>query len=180
MHPSHSPKCLHGYAVSARGARRLRLQLTDPWSAYQMAVDTAIPARITNGTLNTFSVVPAVIIQTKDVASAIQKGIGSPWRGILTDSTFARIRLDESRISGIPDEFADFKTAPGPVDDKVWEDAIYPAGVGRSMDPAIAHSAFDGVYSSGIKDPHEIGRIRGKAAEAILNRFADTTGLERD
>lgn len=42
-----------------------------------------------------FSVDPQIIVQSKELASDITKGIGSPWRGVLMDSTWERILQDE-------------------------------------------------------------------------------------
>lgn len=129
MHRSTGPMCLHGYALTATGARRLLAALLDPWSAYSTAVDLVIPSLLhiqsrhpafnpsaglsparldvasptANGTdrrapsplINSFSVVPPLIVQRKDGPSDLQSGTGSRWRGLLRDSTVERIRRDE-------------------------------------------------------------------------------------
>lgn len=95
LHQSSVPLCLHAYALSAKGAEQLLSLLLNPWSAYQTAVDTAVPSFMVFGLLNSFSVEPPLIIQRKDGPSDIQEGIGSKWRGLLADSTVERIARSE-------------------------------------------------------------------------------------
>ncbi|GAA6032944.1 hypothetical protein JCM8097_000059 [Rhodosporidiobolus ruineniae] len=92
LHRSTVPLCLHAYALSSLGATNALSLLLNPWTAYQTAVDTAVPSFISFGLLNSFSVEPPLIIQRKDGPSDIQDGIGSKWRGLLMDSTVERIR----------------------------------------------------------------------------------------
>ncbi|GAA5865052.1 hypothetical protein JCM8547_007695 [Rhodosporidiobolus lusitaniae] len=112
LHRSTVPLCLHAYALSNSGASRVLSLLLNPWTAYQTAVDTAVPSFISFGALNSFSVEPPLIIQRKDGPSDIQAGIGSKWRGLLMDSTIERIR----RANG----------------EEVWED-VYDE---NALDPA--------------------------------------------
>ena len=95
--------CLHGYALTARGAHRLLSHMLDPWSAFSTAIDLVIPSllRIQSSRvkspprlLDSFSVVPPLIVQRKDGPSDLQRGNGSKWRGLLRDSTVERIRRD--------------------------------------------------------------------------------------
>jgi hypothetical protein len=95
LHQSSVPLCLHAYALSNKGARTLLSLLNNPWTAYQTAVDTAVPSFVMFGLLNSFSVEPPLIIQRKDGPSDIQAGIGSKWRGLLADSTVERIAKSE-------------------------------------------------------------------------------------
>lgn len=95
LHRSTVPLCLHAYALSAKGAERALSLLLNPWTAYQTAVDTAVPSFISFKLLDSFSVDPPLIIQRKDGPSDIQQGIGSKWRGLLMDSTVERIRRAE-------------------------------------------------------------------------------------
>ncbi|GAA6003047.1 glycosyltransferase family 25 protein [Rhodotorula paludigena] len=95
LHRSTVPLCLHAYALSAKGAQRALSLLLNPWTAYQTAVDTAVPSFISFKLLDSFSVDPPLIIQRKDGPSDIQQGIGSKWRGLLMDSTVERIRRAE-------------------------------------------------------------------------------------
>ncbi|GAA5823508.1 hypothetical protein JCM5353_006286 [Sporobolomyces roseus] len=112
LHRSTVPLCLHAYALSSSGARRLLSLLLNPWTAYQTAVDTAVPSFIQFELLKSFSIEPPLIIQRKDGPSDIQKGIGSKWRGLLMDSTVERIRKAEG--------------------EEVWEDVFDP----EALDPA--------------------------------------------
>lgn len=95
LHKSSVPLCLHAYALSAAGASHLLSLLENPWSAYQTAVDTAVPSFIQFGLLNSFSIDPPLFIQRKDGPSDIQAGVGSKWRGLLMDSTADRVRKME-------------------------------------------------------------------------------------
>ncbi|KWU43897.1 hypothetical protein RHOSPDRAFT_6876, partial [Rhodotorula sp. JG-1b] len=97
LHRSSVPLCLHAYALSAHGASHLLSLLSNPWSAYQTAVDTAVPSFIHFDLLNSFSVEPPLVIQRKDGPSDIQLGTGSKWRGLLMDSTADRIRRAEGK-----------------------------------------------------------------------------------
>ncbi|GAA5938215.1 glycosyltransferase family 25 protein [Sporobolomyces koalae] len=104
LHRSTAPLCLHAYALSRTGARRVLDLLLNPWTAYQTAVDTAVPSFIQFGLLESFSIEPPLIIQRKDGPSDIQQGIGSKWRGLLMDSTVERIRRSEG-LEVWPDVF---------------------------------------------------------------------------
>lgn len=95
LYRSVSPRCTHAYALSAEGAAHLRRVLSDPWTAYQTAIDTAYAALIMRGGLNSFSVEPPLIVQAKTLASDVHPGLGSKWRGRLADSTLERILRDE-------------------------------------------------------------------------------------
>ncbi|GAA5989023.1 hypothetical protein JCM10908_006274 [Rhodotorula pacifica] len=125
LHRSTAPMCLHGYALTSRGAHRLLQAMLDPWSAFSTAVDLVIPSLLhiqarhpglrraaasatkkenekeeTGGggeLIKSFSITPPLIVQRKDGPSDLQKGNGSRWRGLLRDSTVRRIRRDEER-----------------------------------------------------------------------------------
>ena len=97
LHRSSVPLCLHAYALSAHGASHLLSLLSNPWSAYQTAVDPPVPSFIHFGLVNSFSVEPPLVIQRKDGPSDIQVGTGSKWRGLLMDSTADRIRSAEGK-----------------------------------------------------------------------------------
>ncbi|GAA5988999.1 hypothetical protein JCM10908_006263 [Rhodotorula pacifica] len=97
LHRSSVPLCLHAYALSSTGASHVLSLLSDPWSAYQTAIDTAVPSFIQFGLLDSFSVEPPLVIQRKEGASDIQAGVGSKWRGLLMDSTVDRIRRAEGK-----------------------------------------------------------------------------------
>jgi GR25 family glycosyltransferase involved in LPS biosynthesis len=110
LHRSTEPRCLHGYSLSRTGVRHLLRLLSDPWVAYQAAIDTIIPTYIGRDAIAAFSVEPPLIIQSKDTPSDIQQGVGSPWRGVLADSTMERIWRDEGLE--IPDLDADASLDP--------------------------------------------------------------------
>ncbi|GAA6063698.1 hypothetical protein JCM10212_000277 [Sporobolomyces blumeae] len=94
LHPSTGPMCLHAYALTLAGAKRILSHLQDPWSAYSSAVDVAVPTLIHFDLIRSFSVFPPLVIQRKDGPSDLQKGNGSRWRGILRDSTHERVLRD--------------------------------------------------------------------------------------
>lgn len=85
LHPSNQPKCTHAYAVSKRGARRLLLYLRYPPFAYSRAVDQAISWLIETGKINSYTVVPSLVIQTKEDKSDISPGTGGGWPERLAD-----------------------------------------------------------------------------------------------
>ncbi|KAF8143296.1 hypothetical protein K438DRAFT_1876361, partial [Mycena galopus ATCC 62051] len=95
LHPSHGPLCTHAYALSPTGAKRLPLHLMHPPFAYSRAIDHALACLVRSAWLNSFSVVPSVVVQRKvgksDVMPIPGKGRGSGWRdrlvyGVLADS----------------------------------------------------------------------------------------------
>ncbi|KAF8193478.1 hypothetical protein K438DRAFT_1969382 [Mycena galopus ATCC 62051] len=62
LHPSHGPLCTHAYAFCPTGAKRLLLHLTHPPFR---AIDHALAWLVRSGRLNSFSVVPSVVVQRK-------------------------------------------------------------------------------------------------------------------
>lgn len=97
LHKSTKPLCFHGYAVSKSGSEKLLELYNDPWIAFQTPVDAYIPTFIKLG-LNSFSVEPSIINQSKILSSDIQSGTGSMWRGLLVDSVAKRILKSEGII----------------------------------------------------------------------------------
>ncbi|KAH8922393.1 hypothetical protein BT69DRAFT_1205250, partial [Atractiella rhizophila] len=97
LHPSAEPRCLHGYALSKKGYNHLLDLYSDPLVAYTTAVDTLLPNLVRKNMIKSYSVEPSLIIQSKDISSDIQTGIGSPWRGVLMDSTLERIDRSEGK-----------------------------------------------------------------------------------
>ncbi|KAF8174137.1 hypothetical protein K438DRAFT_1849467 [Mycena galopus ATCC 62051] len=93
LHPSHGPLCTHAYALSPTGAKRLLLHLMHPPFAYSRAIDHALAWLVRSGRLNSFSVVPSVIVQRKVGKSNVMpipgKGKGSGWRDRLVHSVLA-------------------------------------------------------------------------------------------
>lgn len=97
---SAEPRCLHAYALSQAGAKRLLELVDDPWTAYQSAIDLLIARRIREERVKAFVTEPPLIIQSKRFDSALQPGKGNAWRGLLMDSTIDRIMRSE----GMPAE----------------------------------------------------------------------------
>ncbi|KAF8174143.1 hypothetical protein K438DRAFT_1849502, partial [Mycena galopus ATCC 62051] len=95
LHPSHGPLCTHAYALSPAGTKRLLSHLMHPPFACSRAIDHARAWLVRSAWLNSFSVVPSVVVQRKvgksDVMPIPGKGKGSRWRdrlvhGVLADS----------------------------------------------------------------------------------------------
>ncbi|KAJ7232443.1 hypothetical protein B0H12DRAFT_1145362 [Mycena haematopus] len=89
LHPSHAPLCTHAYALSTAGAKRLLQDLTYPPFAYSRAIDHALAWLVRSGRLNSFSVVPSVVVQRKIGKSDVMVGEGSGWRGHLVHGVLA-------------------------------------------------------------------------------------------
>ncbi|KAF7340469.1 hypothetical protein MVEN_01967200 [Mycena venus] len=90
LHLSHAPLCTHAYALSPAGAKRLLRDLTYPRFAYSRAIDHALAWLVQSGRLNSFSVVPSVVVQRKIGESDVMTGKGSGWKdqlihGVLAD-----------------------------------------------------------------------------------------------
>lgn len=128
LHRSTGPMCLHGYALTARGAHRLLSHMLDPWSAFSTAIDLVIPSllhiqsqshHVPPLLLESFSVVPPLIVQRKDGPSDLQRGNGSKWRGLLRDSTVERIRRDRGEWN---DDWED--RHPDDLDEKLVDPAL--------------------------------------------------------
>ncbi|KAJ3998361.1 hypothetical protein F5050DRAFT_1870849 [Lentinula boryana] len=65
LHPSHSPRCTHAYAISPPGARKLVAHLEYPPFAYSRAIDQAYAWLVLTGRLKAYSVVGSVVVQVK-------------------------------------------------------------------------------------------------------------------
>ncbi|EGG10632.1 uncharacterized protein MELLADRAFT_103329 [Melampsora larici-populina 98AG31] len=107
LHRSSEPRCLHAYALSHTGVQKILKYLSDPWIAYQTAIDIALPTLIKSGFLkNAFSIEPAWIIQDKtEFESDVQPlGKGSLWAGYLMDSTWDRVLKYERNGNGKEEE----------------------------------------------------------------------------
>ncbi|KAF9786127.1 hypothetical protein BJ322DRAFT_1004479 [Thelephora terrestris] len=88
LHPSNSPKCTHAYALSKRGARRLAVYLRYPPFAYSRAIDQAFAWLAKKGKLESYSIVPSLVVQRKVYNSTIAKGKGGRRRNTLTRGVF--------------------------------------------------------------------------------------------
>ncbi|KAJ3715202.1 hypothetical protein C8R42DRAFT_681972, partial [Lentinula raphanica] len=91
LHPSHSPRCTHAYALSPPGARKILAHLEYPPFAYSRAIDQAYAWLVSSGRLKAYSVVGSVAVQVKsgntprkgDSRDGEGKGsvsIGDVWR----------------------------------------------------------------------------------------------------
>ncbi|KAL5523176.1 hypothetical protein ACEPAF_1443 [Sanghuangporus sanghuang] len=65
LHPSHKPKCTHGYVLSPFGARNLLMHLTYPPFAFSRALDQAIAHLIRTRRIQSYSVVPSIVVQRR-------------------------------------------------------------------------------------------------------------------
>ncbi|KIP07334.1 hypothetical protein PHLGIDRAFT_35490 [Phlebiopsis gigantea 11061_1 CR5-6] len=74
VHPSRAPKCTHAYAVTRAGARRLVAHLRVAPFAYGRALDQAYAWLVLAGRVQSYSVVPSVVVQRKVGASDIDGG----------------------------------------------------------------------------------------------------------
>ncbi|KAF8584949.1 hypothetical protein K439DRAFT_1633071 [Ramaria rubella] len=112
LRPSFAPKCTHAYAISSLGAARLVQMLSIEGFAHSRALDQAISWLISSGRLRSYSVVPAIIVQSKRTPSDIwlsrteflqrsaqespSEEFGSKWRDVLVDSTLERLQVIEN------------------------------------------------------------------------------------
>lgn len=92
---SHHTLCNHAYAVSLSGATKILRYFRSPDYAYSRPVDHAYKDLVQMHRLKSFSVYPAVSIQTKAGISDIVGGIELVWKKKegLVDSTLERIEL---------------------------------------------------------------------------------------
>ncbi|KAL4265701.1 Glycosyltransferase family 25 protein [Pleurotus pulmonarius] len=89
VHPSNAPKCTHAYALSKKGARRLWSHLSYPPFAYSRAIDQAFAWLIVSGRLQSYSIVPSLVVQRKIERSDIVTGTkGSRWKDSLYNGVF--------------------------------------------------------------------------------------------
>ncbi|CAG8737909.1 5883_t:CDS:1, partial [Racocetra fulgida] len=65
LHKSGYPKCAHGYAVSARGAKKLLEKLKIDNTTNK--IDRDIPALIMSGEIISYSIYPRIVVQFKGV-----------------------------------------------------------------------------------------------------------------
>ncbi|KAJ3711243.1 hypothetical protein DFJ43DRAFT_1008990 [Lentinula guzmanii] len=95
--------CLHAHAISLRGAYKLARFLRSPDYAYSRPIDHMIKDLVQMHYLESYTFVPALVVQTKEEESQIKVGeMNSAWKDLsgewLVDSTKERIsmiRLDE-------------------------------------------------------------------------------------
>jgi hypothetical protein len=91
VHPSYAPKCTHAYAVTRAGARKLVAHLRFVPFAYSRALDQAYAWLTLSGRVQSYSVVPSLVVQRKILSSDIDPGdagVGSLWRESLENGVF--------------------------------------------------------------------------------------------
>lgn len=92
LHPSLAPKCTHAYAVSRAGALKIVQHLQHPPFAYSRALDQAYSWLIVSGRVQSYSIVPSLVVQRKITASDVdagESGVGSVWKDSLDDGILA-------------------------------------------------------------------------------------------
>ncbi|KZS95206.1 hypothetical protein SISNIDRAFT_452552 [Sistotremastrum niveocremeum HHB9708] len=92
--------CTHAYAMSLAGATRIYRHLRSSDYAYTRPVDHAIRELSLMGKIQSWSVYPPIVIQTKNDKSDIVGTMDIGWRIYedLADSTLERIELAEKEI----------------------------------------------------------------------------------
>lgn len=132
-----------------------------------------------------YSMEPPVIIQSKELASDIQDGLGSNWRGLLADSTWDRILRDEGHdVKQLT--YDDTKYDPA-IKARPWGDwgksksAAAPKHPDETAEtpksPFETENKQSEAVSGGQLTPEE---QRSKAREEAMNRIIDPEQLEKD
>ncbi|KAJ7867608.1 hypothetical protein B0H13DRAFT_1636107 [Mycena leptocephala] len=93
LHPSFTPRCLHAYAISPAGALKLLKHLRHVQFAYGRAVDEAFEWLVESKRVNSFSLVPPLIIQRKITKTDISLEGNDLWRESL-DKGVVCLRTD--------------------------------------------------------------------------------------
>ncbi|CAE6518722.1 unnamed protein product [Rhizoctonia solani] len=97
LHRSTHTMCTHAYAVSKRGARKLVRFLRSEHFAYSRPIDHTFIHLGNFELIKIYSVLPAVVLQTKDNPSDITAGTGGLKTEFLVDSVLERIKLLEKQ-----------------------------------------------------------------------------------
>ncbi|CAE6398845.1 unnamed protein product [Rhizoctonia solani] len=97
LHRSTHTMCTHAYAVSKRGARKLVRFLRSEHFAYSRPIDHTFIHLGYHELIKIYSVLPAVVLQTKDNPSDIVAGTGGLKTEFLVDSVLERVRLLEKQ-----------------------------------------------------------------------------------
>ncbi|KAJ4489888.1 hypothetical protein J3R30DRAFT_3693315 [Lentinula aciculospora] len=97
--------CLHAYAVSLRGAHKIARFLRSPDFAYSRPIDHLIKDLVQMHYLESYTFVPALVVQTKEEESQIRAGqMNSAWKDMsgewLVDSTRERISMVRNMTGG--------------------------------------------------------------------------------
>ncbi|KAG8700028.1 hypothetical protein FRC09_006216 [Ceratobasidium sp. 395] len=95
LHRSTHTMCTHAYAISKRGARKMVRFLRSEHFAYSRPIDhTFIHLNYHDLTIN-FSILPTVVLQTKDNPSDVEGGTGGLKSEWLVDSAMERVQAVE-------------------------------------------------------------------------------------
>ena len=93
IHPSRSPACSHGYALTRAGARRILVHLRYLPFAFSRPFDKAVSWLVQSDRIKSFSLYPSVVVQRKIANSDIMPGFGSTWKDELVNGMFdSRLR----------------------------------------------------------------------------------------
>ncbi|KDN35879.1 hypothetical protein RSAG8_11241, partial [Rhizoctonia solani AG-8 WAC10335] len=98
LHRSTHTMCTHAYAVSKRGARKLVRFLRSEHFAYSRPVDHTFIHLGNHELIKIYSVLPTVVLQTKDNPSDIVAGTGGLKTEFLVDSVLERVQLLEKQV----------------------------------------------------------------------------------
>ncbi|CAE6528286.1 unnamed protein product [Rhizoctonia solani] len=97
LHRSTHTMCTHAYAVSKRGARKLVRFLRSEHFAYSRPIDHTFIHLGYHELIKIYSVLPAIVLQTKDNPSDIVGGTGGLKTEFLVDSVLDRVKLLEKQ-----------------------------------------------------------------------------------
>ncbi|CAE7151322.1 unnamed protein product [Rhizoctonia solani] len=97
LHRSTHTMCTHAYAVSKRGARKLVRFLRSELVAYSRPIDHTFIHLGYHELIKIYSVLPAIVLQTKDNPSDIVPGTGGLKTEFLVDSVLERVQLLEKQ-----------------------------------------------------------------------------------
>lgn len=129
-----------------------------------------------------YSMEPAVIIQSKELASDIQDGLGSNWRGLLADSTWDRILRDEGHdVKQLT--YDDIKYDPA-IKARPWGDwgKAKPAAAAKHPDETAEtpKSPFEVEGQGGSDNQLTAEEQKSRAREEAMNRVVDPEQLEKE
>jgi len=136
--------------------------------------------------IQAFSMEPTVIIQSKELSSDIQTGLGSNWRGLLSDSTWDRILRDEGHdVKQLTYEETKYDPA---IKARPWGDwgKTKPAAAAKHPDETAEtpKSPFEmeqeSKEESGQKGQLTPEEERSKAREEAMARVVDPERIEKD
>jgi len=97
LHRSTHTMCTHAYLISKQGARKMVRFLRSERFAYSRPIDHTFIHLGYHELINIFSVLPAIVLQTKDNPSDIDGGTGGLKTEWLVDSVMERVQLLEKK-----------------------------------------------------------------------------------